>query len=228
MKSTALFICAIVAFAAISRSAFAQDPPPRGDRPEARDNAPPPGGREGQRPGMPGQGQGRDGMGQPGDRNPGGFGGQMRGPGDQFPRGAGGPPIDTMRNYLEVVARYTQLAQDPSASGVAAVVTANEVLRNRGPEGAISFFTRTLEKTKNEAVQRAIRLQLIDLYRSTNQQDKAVEQLEYLIVNAPARGMEQPMRPGMDSPMRGNMDSPRPPQSDRRPDQPREDAPPAR
>ena len=32
-------------------------------------------------------------------------------------------PVDAMRQYLDLVDKYTELAKDPSASGVSAVVT---------------------------------------------------------------------------------------------------------
>jgi len=98
--------------------------------------------------------------------------------------------IEAMRGYLEVIDRFSAIAQDPASSGVAAVLSAGEIFRNRTPEEAINFYTKLLPETKNEAVQRAIRIQLAELYRNTNQQDKALEQLRTLITSAPA---EPPM-----------------------------------
>ena len=93
--------------------------------------------------------------------------------------------IESMRNFLEVVERLTGMARDPAASGVAAAITANEVLRARSPDEAIKYFVQILPEVKNEAVQRSVRLLLVDLYRGTNQTDKAMEQLRYLMVTAP-------------------------------------------
>jgi len=98
--------------------------------------------------------------------------------------------IEAMRGYLEVIDRFSAIAQDPASSGIAAVLSAGEIFRNRSPEEAINFYTKLLPDTKNEAVQRAIRIQLAELYKNTNQQDKALEQLRTLITSAPA---EPPM-----------------------------------
>jgi thioredoxin-like negative regulator of GroEL len=98
--------------------------------------------------------------------------------------------IEAMRGYLEVIDRFSAIAQDPASSGVAAVLSAGEIFRNRSPEEAINFYTKLLPDTKNEAVQRAIRIQLAELYKNTNQQEKALEQLRTLITSAPA---EPPM-----------------------------------
>ena len=98
--------------------------------------------------------------------------------------------IEAMRGYLEVIDRFSAIAQDPASSGIAAVLSAGEIFRNRSPEEAINFYTKLLPETKNEAVQRAIRIQLAELYKNTNQQDKALEQLRTLITSAPA---EPPM-----------------------------------
>jgi len=93
--------------------------------------------------------------------------------------------IDAMRGYLEIIDRYSTIAHDPGSSGVAAVVAAGEIFRNRSHEEAITFFNKMLTESKNEAVQRAIRIQLADLYRSAGQTDKALEQLQILITSAP-------------------------------------------
>jgi hypothetical protein len=93
--------------------------------------------------------------------------------------------VDAMRTYLDVFDRYSRLSRDPTSAGVAAVVSAGEVLRARGAETAIAYFNKVLPEVKNDAVQRAIRLQLIELYKMSGQQDKALEQLQELMVSAP-------------------------------------------
>jgi len=99
-----------------------------------------------------------------------------------------GGQLDAMRNYLDVFDRYSRLSRDPAAAGVAAVVTAGEILRARGADTAIAYFNKLMPDVKNDAVQRAIRLQLIELYKMSGQQDKALEQLTSLITSAPAGG----------------------------------------
>lgn len=151
----------------------------------------PPGGPsgQGQRPprfdqqdGPPGQG-GPGGTGQ--DRS-GQGGGQPGGPRPQDGgRGQGQPPeIARFNAYLSMVDSYSKLARDPDASGVAAVVSAADVLRSKGPQAAIDFFNKMLPDVKSDTVRRAIRLQLIDLYKASNQPDKALEQLQTLITAA--------------------------------------------
>ncbi len=106
--------------------------------------------------------------------------------------------VERMRNWLDTVDRYVRLANDPSATGVAAVITMNDLLRARGPEAAIEHFNRMLPDIKNPTVKRAVQLQLIDLYRHTRQQDRAMELLRDMIMTAP------PLRPGIaDRPIQG-------------------------
>ncbi len=98
----------------------------------------------------------------------------------------GSGQLDAMRNYLDVFDRYSRVSRDPTTAGLAAVVTAGEMLRARGPDSAIQFFDKILPDVKNEAVQRAVRLQLVELYKMSGQQDKALEQLQQLMTSAPA------------------------------------------
>jgi len=104
--------------------------------------------------------------------------------------------LDRMRGYIEVVDRFSRLARDPASSGVAAVITASDMLKARGADAAINWFNQQLPQVKNEAVQRAIRIQLIDLYKSSGQQDKALEQMSQLMTSAPAGASPQPTGPG--------------------------------
>jgi hypothetical protein len=90
-----------------------------------------------------------------------------------------------MRTYLDLVDRYANVAGDPTRAGVAAVVQTTDILRPRGPAAVIEHFEKLLPEVKNEAVARAIRLQLVDLYRQTQQVDKAVSELSGLIRSAP-------------------------------------------
>jgi len=156
---------------------------------------PGPGGQGGPGGGPPKRGEGgRLGdLGGPG----GGSGGQMddRGPGPRGPRDNddpfGGlfrndPPemqvVRLFRGYLDLVQQMTELARDPSASGVSAVMTANDILKARSNNDAIAFFADILPSVKDPVIQRAIRLQLVDLYKNSNQHDKALVELKTLIV----------------------------------------------
>jgi hypothetical protein len=96
----------------------------------------------------------------------------------------GGPTMqqyEMLRSYIEVVDRFSKLAQDPQAAGVAAVVSASDLLRQRGPEKAIGYFNKVLPDVADPAVRRAIRIQLADLYKQVGETEKALEQLDLLM-----------------------------------------------
>lgn len=139
----------------------------------------------GRPPGMQGgprdQGQPRQG----GERDQMGQGGRGSGPGQgdrMMPT-----PFDNQRAYLDLVDRFTRLSHDPETAGVAAVITANELMRPRGAEAAIAYFTKILPDAGSLAVRRAIRLHLIDLYRTSGQADKALAVIEQLIKGDPEK-----------------------------------------
>jgi hypothetical protein len=157
--------------------------------------------RDGPGPGGPGpEGRGPRGPSGPGG-GPGGPGGPdgMR-PGPGGPGGGPGRPgmpppppvsermkqVEMLRGYLELVDRYTHLSSNSTNSGIAAVLTASDLLKARGAEVAIDYFTKLLPDVKDPAVQRAIRIQLSDLYTNSKQSDKALEQLRALMLAEPA------------------------------------------
>ncbi|HMB94511.1 MAG TPA: hypothetical protein VKK61_00580 [Tepidisphaeraceae bacterium] len=168
MKNLSMFVALMLLLSAVP--AFAQDGPP-----------PPPNDQGG--PGMRGPGG-------PG----GGFGGG--GPGMRPP-----PPdmqkFEMLRGYLDLVDHFARLSRDSTAAGVAAVVSANDLLRQRGgADAAIDYFNKMLPQVKDEAVQRTIRIELIDLYKQSGQTDKAIEQLTLLMTSATgSNGMTQPHTP---------------------------------
>ena len=141
--------------------------------------------------------QDQRGGGKPGDNTSGGtFGGPDRGFGGRgggggrggFDSGGRGMPggieiakYEALRAYIDVVDRYCKLSQDPQASGVAAVISASDLLRMKGPDPAIQYFIKVLPDVKDSTVQRAIHIQLADLYKQAGQTDKALEQYELLM-----------------------------------------------
>ena len=113
----------------------------------------------------------------------------MNGPqrgGPDGPGGPGGPmrQFDILRAFLDAVDHYAKISSDPTTAGIAAVVSAADVLKPRGPEAAIDYFNKVLPEVKNESVARAIRAQLAQLYKDSGQQDKSLEQLHMLIVGS--------------------------------------------
>lgn len=181
MKPGTLIMMVLVASVGLPALVFAQNEP--------RPVQPGPGGPPGQSGfNQPGPG--------PGGPGPGGdFGGQGRGGnfgrGGRDGRGRGGemrPPnqpdlgkFEMLRSYIDVVDRYTAMTRSADSAGVAAVVSATDILRQRGPESAIDFLSKSLPEVKIPAIERAIRIQLADLYRQSGQADKALEQLGVLM-----------------------------------------------
>jgi len=109
--------------------------------------------------------------------------------------------FDLMRGYIDLVDRIARLSRDPTTAGVAAVISAADLLKARGADAGIEYFTRMLDSAKSDPVKRAIRIQLIELYKQAGQQDKAMEQLTELINAAPAgpgteQREQQPPPPG--------------------------------
>jgi hypothetical protein len=175
---------AMIVMAALCAPAFAQQDGVRRGPPNRDDGPPPPmepRGPDGPRGGGP----------RGGPR--GGGGGGHRPPIDDG-EGHGGmsmePPemkfVRLFRGYLDLVQQMTDLASDPSASGVSAVMSASDILKARSNNDAIAFLANILPSVKDATVQRAIRLQLVDLYKNSNQHDKALEQLKLLIAPPPA------------------------------------------
>lgn len=119
------------------------------------------------------------------------MGGQLGGP-DGVHGGPGGPmngprrSMGAMTSYIELVERFTKLSEDASTSGVSAVINLTEVLRPKGAQVIIDELNKLLPTVKDATVARAIRLQLIDFYRASNQPDKAIEQAEILISGSAA------------------------------------------
>jgi hypothetical protein len=177
------FVVILIAMTLTGATAFAQPGPQDG-------NGPPDGGQR-QRGGG---GGGPPGMGNvPGMSGPGMDGPRRGGPDGMGPGGPdGGPPMgpmrqfEIMRTYLDIVDHYAKVSSDPTTAGIAAVISAAEVLKPRGPDAAIEYFNKILPEVKNESVARAIREQLAELYKAAGQQDKSLDQLHTLITGAPA------------------------------------------
>jgi hypothetical protein len=75
------------------------------------------------------------------------------------------------------------IANTAETSGVQAVVQARELLKNQNPQVSLDFFNKALFDVKNRAVQRQIRMELFDLYKQQGQSDKAMDQLQQLMMD---------------------------------------------
>ena len=188
-KSTGIVACVATALS-LASMASAQTPPPGPPQGDGQRQGPPRDDRDGPPPRDGQVGPPRDGQGGPG--GPGGRGddGDPRGPNhparqrDEANRPQAGVPggdFGRFNGYLSMVDTYSKLARDPEAAGVAAVVSAGDVLRRKGPEAAIDYFNKILPEVSMDGVKRAIRLQLVDLYKDNKQEDKALEQLQMLM-----------------------------------------------
>jgi hypothetical protein len=91
--------------------------------------------------------------------------------------------IRLMRELLSLIDDVRKVTDSPSASGVAAVMGVKDQMQS--PQAAIDFLERTLPQVQDPSVQRAIRIQLGDLYKNTGQKDKALAQSERLIIGKP-------------------------------------------
>ena len=100
--------------------------------------------------------------------------------------------VEVMRSWMDTVDRFVRLSQDPVASGVAGVITAVDLLRPQGPEATLDYLNKLMSETQNATVRRAIRLEMIEMYKATGQRDKALDVLHELIVTVPGEGESQP------------------------------------
>jgi hypothetical protein len=156
-----LALCALVAGSALAQDGPGSGRPPRGEGPEGRDHDRGPGDRE---------------------RGPGGMdGGFGRGDGDGMGMGMLPPQMRMFQGYMMMIEQSARMSRDASASGVAAAVMAGDLLRKKGPEAAISYYTGLLPDIKDPTIERAVRFQLVELYKRTNQEEKALGELTRLI-----------------------------------------------
>jgi len=124
-------------------------------------------------------------MGMGGGMGGGGMGGGMSGDGMNDPRLR---QMMMLRGYLDTVEGYARIARDPANAGIAAVVSTADLLRGRGADAGIDYFTKLLPEVKEPAVQRAIRVQLVELYKQANRPEQALEQLKILITGGGGGG----------------------------------------
>jgi hypothetical protein len=105
---------------------------------------------------------------------------------DSMPPPAGGPTTNdawqAADGYIWGVEHTAEIAKDPDSTGVKAVIEADHLLKSRDPQVALDFFNKALFDTKSRAVQREIRFTLYKLYEQAGQHDKALDQLQQLIV----------------------------------------------
>lgn len=99
------------------------------------------------------------------------------------PTASQGSSVNDTNAYLWSVEHSAAVAKDADASGVQAVMEAKDLLRSKEPQVEIDFFTKTLYDVKSRAVQREIRMTLSKLYKEQGQTDKAMDQLQQLMMD---------------------------------------------
>ncbi len=97
------------------------------------------------------------------------------------------------RGYLDTVQRYGELASDPAAARVAAVITAADMLADE-PEKAIEFLQQVIREIEQnrqqvsdrsaDTVLRIARLQLADFHRQAQNDEAALDELRRLATGA--------------------------------------------
>ena len=157
-----LAFCAMIAGNVLAQEGPGPGRPPRPDGPRDRDRGDRGPERDGDRPGM----------------------------GGPFSRGGDDgfllpPQMRMFQGYMMMVEQSARLSRDASSSGVAAVIMAGDLLKKKGPEASINYYNGLLPDVKDPAIERAIRFQLVELYKRTDQQDKALSELTRLITGKP-------------------------------------------
>lgn len=85
--------------------------------------------------------------------------------------------------YLWAIEHTAEVAKDPDIIGVQAVLEAHELMKKSNqPQVEIDFFTKAIYDAKNAAVKREARMMLFNLYREQGQADKAMDQLQQLMM----------------------------------------------
>jgi hypothetical protein len=94
--------------------------------------------------------------------------------------------LQAMSNYAWFMEHYSSIAKDSDAMGITAVFAADDMMRAQGPEAEADFFNKMLFETKSRAVQRAVRMKLVDIYKTLNRPDRAMEQLQAIMTEQPS------------------------------------------
>lgn len=84
-------------------------------------------------------------------------------------------------SYAWALGQYSNVAKDPEAMAIAAVYGADDLMQTQTPQQQADYFNKLLFNTKSRAVQRAIRMRLVKIYKDSNRPDEALDQLQELI-----------------------------------------------
>lgn len=87
--------------------------------------------------------------------------------------------ISLFKDVLGLIQQYAEIAGDPTASAVSAVMSVEDHISNSSQ--AISFLENNLATSNNSKIKSAIRMKLLDLYSKSGQSDKAQSMLQQLI-----------------------------------------------
>lgn len=86
--------------------------------------------------------------------------------------------LEAVTRVMDVVQQMTEIAKDPDAAAIAAVIAVNDY---HDEEEQAEFLESVLAEAGSETVKRAIRMRLIDVYKHSDRFDQAAEQARLLI-----------------------------------------------
>ncbi|MEO0965145.1 MAG: hypothetical protein AAFY08_08490 [Planctomycetota bacterium] len=86
--------------------------------------------------------------------------------------------LEAVTRVMDIVEQMTEVAKDPDASAIAAIISVSD---HHDEREQVEFLEGVLQETSSETVRRAIRMQLIEVYKHSDRMDKAAEQARMLI-----------------------------------------------
>lgn len=86
--------------------------------------------------------------------------------------------LDAVTRVMDIVEQMTEVAKDPDAAAIAAIISVSD---HHDEREQVEFLEGVLQETSSETVRRAIRMQLIEVYKHSDRMDKAAEQARMLI-----------------------------------------------
>ncbi len=92
--------------------------------------------------------------------------------------------VDLMNSYLTLADRVVDAAERPQAAIFMAIEGIYEIYeKRRDAPGAVRHLSKILDQHPNDRVVRnLVRLKLSDIYKETGEPDKALEQMDLIIV----------------------------------------------
>lgn len=90
--------------------------------------------------------------------------------------------LDAITRVMDIIDQVTATASDPDAAAVSAVLSVEELAESDAEQA--EMLSGMLDDARSGTVERAIRMRLIDVYRHSDQPEKALEQVRLLVTGA--------------------------------------------